>query len=108
VSLFDQLSKNVQGNPELVKQINGIYKFNIEGKIWIVDLKNAPGSVKEGTAADAADCTIMMKENDFVDMMSGTLDGQSAFMQGKLKLTGNMALAMKLSQLRANAPKSKL
>lgn len=76
------MAKNVQGNPGLVKQINGIYKFNIDGKIWIVDLKNAPGSVKEGTAADAADCTIMMKENDFVDMMSGTLDGQSAFMQG--------------------------
>jgi putative sterol carrier protein len=102
------LAKNVQGNPGLVKQINGIYKFNIDGKIWIVDLKNAPGSVKEGTAADTSDCTIMMKENDFVDMMSGTLDGQSAFMQGKLKLTGNMALAMKLSQLRSNAPKAKL
>mgnify|MGYP001797821652 len=31
-----------------------------------------------------------------------------AFMQGKLKLTGNMALAMKLKELQLTAPSSRM
>jgi len=33
------------------------------------------------------------------DIMLGKVDGQAAFMQGKLKMSGNMALAMKLGQV---------
>jgi putative sterol carrier protein len=64
-----------------------------------VDLKTGPtGSVKE-QAAEKADCTITMKEEDFVQMMSGKLDAQKAFMEGKLKMSGNMQLAMKLGDI---------
>ena len=40
-----------------------------------------------------------MKENDFVDLMTGKLNGQSAFMSGKMKIKGNMGAAMKLGKL---------
>jgi len=40
-----------------------------------------------------------MKEKDFVDLMTGKINGQSAFMGGKLKIKGNMGMAMKLGNL---------
>lgn len=54
------------------------------------------------------DCTVMMAEKDFVELMTGKLNGQSAFMSGKLKIKGNMNLAMKLGELAKAAPKAKL
>lgn len=49
-----------------------------------------------------------MAEKDFVELMTGKLNGQSAFMSGKLKIKGNMNLAMKLGELSKAAPKAKL
>jgi len=41
----------------------------------------------------------MMTDENFVKMMNGQLNGQAAFMAGKLKFTGSMGKAMKLSGL---------
>ena len=43
--------------------------------------------------------TLTIADKDLVDMANGDLNGQSAFMSGKLKLKGNMGLAMKLETL---------
>jgi len=113
-AVFDELSKRM--TPEVVKQINGVYLFQVDKDSWTVDLKNGSGSVKKGEQGKP-DCTVIMKESDFVDLMTGKLNGQSAFMSGKLKIKGNMALAMKLGKLSSGggaaaagggAPKAKL
>jgi hypothetical protein len=66
-----------------------VYQFNLAsgGKTtsWTVDIKNAPGSVKQGAAAKA-DCTLSTSEEDFIGMMTGKLNSQQLFMQGKLKV----------------------
>jgi putative sterol carrier protein len=43
--------------------------------------------------------TISMKESDYLDMINGKLNGQMAFMTGKLKIAGDMGLALKLQSL---------
>jgi len=110
--VFASLAEAIKSNPDLLKKINGVYQWNIatgkETKQWTVDIKNAPGGVKTGPA-EKADCTIAIKENDFIDLLTGKIDGQGAFMQGKLKVTGNMSYAMKLGQLtKAIKPQAKL
>lgn len=51
------------------------------------------------TEDGAADCTITMSKADFEEMLAGELNPTSAFMQGKLKVDGDMSIAMQLSSL---------
>ena len=44
----------------------------------------------------AADTTIKVAWSDWEDMAAGKLDGMTAFMQGKLKVEGDMGNAMQL------------
>ena len=46
-----------------------------------------------------ADCTLKMAFSDFDDMINGKLDGMTAFMTGKLKIEGDMGVAMKLQSI---------
>ncbi len=50
-----------------------------------------------------ADCTISMAKSDFESMAQGQLDPTMAFMSGKLKIQGDMGVAMKLQPLLSRA-----
>ena len=54
--------------------------------------------VQAGTHASPS-ITITMKESDYLDMVNGKLNGQMAFMSGKLKIAGDMGLALRLQNL---------
>jgi len=100
--IFDAMKDQVSA--DIVKQVKGIYHFQVKDgpggatKSWTVDLKNGSGSVAEG-AAEKADCTITVTDEDCAAMFTGKLNPQQAFMQGKMKIAGNMAFAMKLQVL---------
>jgi len=91
---------------ELVKRINGIFRFDVkngdEKAVWIVDVKNGTGSVSTDENGKG-DVTITMNDEDLLNVMLGKLNPQQAFFQGKLKIKGNMALAMKLRELQLKA-----
>ncbi len=48
---------------------------------------------------DDADCTISVTKDDFVALAAGELDPMMAFMSGKLKVAGDMSVAMGLQSL---------
>ena len=50
-----------------------------------------------------ADCTIIVSKDDFEALSEGKLDPTMAFMQGKIKINGDMSVAMKLQPLLAKA-----
>ena len=55
------------------------------------------GNASQVTEEDGdADTTIKVAWADWEDMASGKLDGMTAFMQGKLKVEGDMSNAMQL------------
>src|SRR6188768_2813533 len=79
--------------------IGAIFKFILDGDgggKFIVNLKDDPG-VSEGDGA--SDCTISMAAQDFVDLTEGKANGQQLFFTGKLKVEGDMSLALRLQAL---------
>ena len=51
------------------------------------------------TADSETDCTIRLALDDLEDLVSGELNPTMAFMSGKIKVEGDMSVAMALSQL---------
>ncbi|WP_048647451.1 SCP2 sterol-binding domain-containing protein [Nitratireductor soli] len=47
----------------------------------------------------ATDCVISLSKDDLEAMVAGELSPTAAFMQGKLKVDGDMSVAMQLSQI---------
>lgn len=95
---------------EIIKKTNAVYQFNVKGEeagVWFADLKNATGSVGKGEPPVKADATLTMDSKHFFDMFSGKLKPASAFMTGKLKISGDLQKAMKLEKLMGGL-KSKL
>lgn len=45
------------------------------------------------------DCTLTLSRDNLVKLLKGKLNPMTGVMMGKLKVTGNPAVAMKLSQL---------
>ncbi|XP_056020038.1 sterol carrier protein 2-like isoform X3 [Ostrea edulis] len=110
--IFDEIKENLdKDGPTWVKKMKGVFCFKVKGAggnqgVWVVDAKNGSGSVKFGVEPKG-DVTIIMSDDDMVNLMMGKLNPQQAFFQGKLKIQGNMGLAMKLREFQ-NRTKSKL
>lgn len=71
------------------------FDFGDDGKIF-VDGNN--GNAVSNDDVDA-DCTVQVSMSDFVDMAEGRLNAMNAFMGGKLKVLGDMSVAMKLQTI---------
>jgi len=86
-AVFAQIEQNAKSDAKVVNSINGSYKFVVGAsggeQTWLVSLKKGQTPSVAQTNGDA-DCTITIKEDDFLQMAAGKLDGQSAFLQGKV------------------------
>jgi putative sterol carrier protein len=69
-----------------------------EASNWYVTIKEAKCELTQGTAP-AAKLTVTADSADFIKIFTGQLDGMQAFMQGKLRVAGDMGLALKLMNL---------
>ncbi|KAM4639197.1 hydroxysteroid dehydrogenase-like protein 2 isoform 2-T2 [Amazona ochrocephala] len=87
---------------EYVRTTQGIFQFELsgdEGGTWYIDLKTKGGNAGSGKPPLKADVVMSMSSTDFVKMFTGKLKPTLAFMTGKLRIKGNMALAIKLEKM---------
>jgi predicted lipid carrier protein YhbT len=100
--LFDTiLPAAIAKNPAAAQAVGAIYVFKVSGDgggEWTVDLKSNPPTVSKSVQA-GAECTIDVAGSDFVAMLANPAMGMQLFMQGKLRVSGNPMLAMKLQNL---------
>jgi len=88
--------------PEKAQGVNALIHFKFTGEEageWNAAIADGKCAVERGAPAEAATMTLTADSSDYVKIFTGELDGMSAFMQGKLKLGGDLNLAMKLMQM---------
>ena len=87
--------------PEKAQGVTATFQWDISGALggrWFVEIKDGTCVVQNGDSPNP-NITITIGDENFVKLISGRLDGTMAFMTGKLKVKGDMGLAMKLPQL---------
>lgn len=72
------------------------FDFGDDGIISL-DTKASPPVVNNDDID--ADCTVIVSMDDFKEIVAGNLNAQMAFMTGKLKIEGDMGIAMQLGQI---------
>jgi len=94
---FDTLEKRFM--PDGAKGVSATYQFNLDpAGTWHVNVDDGSFTVHQGEA-EKATTTFIMKGDDYVAMVNGDLNGQMAFMTGKMKIKGAIPMAMKLKQI---------
>ncbi|XP_023954349.1 peroxisomal multifunctional enzyme type 2 [Bicyclus anynana] len=103
-SLFAKIEQGVKENPDKAKSVGAVYLYNIteNGKTikqWTLDLKKDLTVYQGEPKTGKADTTMTVSDNDLMEIASGTLSPQVAYLKGRLKLAGNIMLAQKLGPL---------
>ena len=87
--------------PDKAAGTNATIQYDISGDgggTWNAVIKDGTCTVNQGPATNP-NLTLSIAAQDWVDMLSGKQSGQMLFMSGKLKVKGDMGLAMKLGSM---------
>jgi putative sterol carrier protein len=88
--------------PEKAGSTKATIAFDLSGDQagkWWVKIADGKAESGKGEPAEPPNLTLLADSADWVKIMTGQLDGTSAFMQGKLKIKGDMGLAIKMQSL---------
>ena len=88
--------------PEKAATTKATIAFDLSGDAggkWWVKIHEGKAESGKGDPAEPANLTLLADAHDWVKIMSGQMDATAAFMQGKLKIKGDMGLAIKLQSL---------
>ncbi|WP_194841321.1 SCP2 sterol-binding domain-containing protein [Salinibacillus xinjiangensis] len=98
--VFQMIDAALKSAPAVTEGKEGVYEFHIKdhGETYqmIID-EEGPRALK-GQEKDPQ-VTLTIKEAHFRDLVAGTLNPTAAFMGGKLKIKGNMGMALKLQSV---------
>jgi len=94
---FDQLYSTISSKAVESAPLGKKLKFDLGAEHIFIDGTGQQNVVL--ASDDAADCTISVSVEDFDRLIKGQLNPMSAMMSGKIKIDGDMSLAMKLQGL---------
>lgn len=86
---------------ELKKELNAVFIFKVSGKNYLLDAHSTRPLRVElvEEAPEKVDVTLITDEDTFVKMAQGKTKATTAFMTGKLKIKGNVGVAMKAEKI---------
>ena len=91
---IESIAETIKGKISSGSSIGATVKFDCgdDGVVFI-------DGDKVSTQNADADCTVKCDLDVLEDLVSGDLNPTAAFMQGKIKIEGDMGVAMKLSSI---------
>lgn len=94
---FDKLKRRF--DPEAAKGMDDVFQFHFsDEQSHYLHVKDGTLDVQQGEHDDPS-VTLSTSTETLKGIMSGEINGMTAFMTGKLKATGNIMLATKLTSL---------
>ena len=106
MSVVDDLKEIFEKMPdafltEKAANLNATIQLELTGEgagDWVVKIANGTIAITEGRA-EAPNLTLAMATNDYVALSRGEVNPVNLFMAGKVKLQGDMTLAMKFPDM---------
>jgi putative sterol carrier protein len=93
---FDDLA--ARADPARAGDLSASYRFEIADQgSWHVDVEN--GAVTVTRSTEPADCVIATDEQTFLAVVRNEQNPMGAFMTGKIRVEGDMGLALRLRDL---------
>lgn len=96
---MQHVTARILASPQRVAGVGGTFKFVVTGEsggTWLVRCAD-PVAVTEGDGE--SDITVTVSAPDFIELANKRLNPQSAYIQGRIKLSGDLMLALKLGEL---------
>jgi len=88
--------------PDKATGVDAVVHFKFTGAEpgeWNATIREGKCEVAQGIPRKEPNMTLTADSADYIKIFTGELDGMQAFMQGKIKLGGDLNLAMKLMQM---------
>src|ERR1700686_2866557 len=98
--VFTEIQNRIKSHPEKSAGLNATYQFDLSGESWTLKIANGAPELTRGPA-QSPNTTLISTTDDWMSIATGKLTPVTAFMQQKLKVKGDMGLAMKLQGLLA-------
>ena len=86
--------------PDKAEGVEAVIQYHLSGAEagdWVVTIGDGQCVVEQGTT-DKVTMTLRADSQDYKDIILGKLDPMTAFMQQKVKLTGNLNMALGLTK----------
>jgi putative sterol carrier protein len=99
--IFAEIQQHLQDNPAKVQGLNATLQFDLSGEdggAWSITVADGTATVAQGYL-EKPQLTVLMSAGDFAALVAGTLDPMGALIGGKMKLRGDVGLAMRLQPL---------
>ena len=91
---FNEILEVIRGSASKNPPIGSTVKFNLDDHVIFIDGRGDSNEVNNKN--EEAACTITVSRKDFTEIITGKLNPMMATIQGKMRISGDMGLALKL------------